>query len=57
MNFSYNKTDKDFFYHNGYINLGKILDENELENIGNVFDLDREKNQKHWYNFHTQSMQ
>ncbi len=56
MNFSFNQTDKEFFYHNGYINLGKILDENELEYIGNVFDLDREKNEKHWYNIHTQTI-
>ena len=56
MNFSFNKTDLDFFYQNGYINLGKLLNENELANIRKVFDLDREKNRKHWYNFHTQTV-
>lgn len=56
MDFSLNKKDKEFFYNNGYINLGKILDDKELANIRNIFDLDREKNQKHWYKFHTQNI-
>lgn len=56
MDFSLNKKDKTFFKENGYLNLGKILDREELDFMGKVFDLDRKKNKEHWYEFHTQTI-
>ena len=43
------QADYQFFKENGYVSLGKILSDAEVEHFVNVFDRDRTDVEEHWY--------
>ena len=44
-------TDVEFFRANGYVSLGRLLDDRELAHFQDVYDRDRERFADHWYRF------